>query len=71
MMRPWIRHFAWAAIVTYLVMLVIAFSQPQYTWLVLGDFGLGRIGRIVCVVIGVSWASAYTFWIYARRNEIR
>ena len=66
MMALWFRHFALAAIMSYGVILIVAFSQPEHTSLMVGEFGLGKIGRIACLVIGAAWASSYTFWRYAR-----
>jgi hypothetical protein len=66
MMALWFRHFALAAIITYGIILIVAFSQPEHTALVVGPFGLGKIGRIACLVVGAAWASSYTLWRYAR-----
>jgi len=66
MMALWFRHFALATIATYGIILIIAFSQPKHTSLVVGQFGLGKIGRIACLVVGAAWASSYTLWHYAR-----
>jgi hypothetical protein len=59
MIKAWFQNVAWASITTYLVILNVAYSQPVLTPLVVGNFGLGKIGRIVCLVTGVAWASAY------------
>jgi hypothetical protein len=71
MMRTWLQNFAWAGVVTYLVMLSIALSQPPLAQMLLGDYGLGEIGRISCIVVAVAWASACASWQYAQQREGR
>jgi hypothetical protein len=65
----WCRHFAIAALASYGVILIAAFSDPAQTRFVVGPFGLGELGRIACLVVGVAWASAYTLWQYARQID--
>jgi hypothetical protein len=52
--------------ITYAGLLIMAFSEPELTSIVVGEFGLGQIGRIACIVVGAAWASSYTIWRYAR-----
>jgi hypothetical protein len=70
MMALWLKHFALAATATYGVLLVVAISQPEHMSLVVGQFGLGKIGRIACIVVGVAWASSYAIWRYARARDV-
>jgi hypothetical protein len=69
MIRRWFRHFAGAAITSYLAIFTLGFWWPEHMAMFLGQFGLGQIGRIVSLVIGVAWASAYCIWRYSRDNE--
>ena len=71
MIRAWFQNVVWASITTYLVILNVAYSQPVLTPLVVGEFGLGKTGQIMCLVIGVAWASAYATWQYGQEREAR
>jgi len=68
-MRRWFRHFARVTIGTYLVILIAAYSQPERWSLLVGEFGLGKIGAITCLVVGAAWAFAYSIWQYSRGRD--